>query len=401
MKSKDINAPSKNTWWYRGVFFVARTVALNIAAPFLKIKTKKSDRKASDTSVIVYNHITHFDFANVVRAYPYYSRFIMTDAVLRKPLPRFFVPRLTNIILRRKGKNADEVVDAVNKTIAAGIDVSLAPEGNASINGVTAPIRGRTGRMIKDAGAGLVTVRLWGGYLNRPIWAENPSKGPVFAKVIGIYPKDEISKMSYDEINELIARDLYVNNFDWVRESKIPYDRKNRAECMERVVFICPSCRSMHTLKSEKDTIRCTQCGYSAEVDEYCLFKEGSMFGDLYQWDVWQTNDMISRRQHWIDNPNEPIIEMKDIRLDVVENGLKRTVDDSADLVMTAERLTIKGESADIDTDLKDIISFTPILKDCTGMNLSGTFYQIKSKYPLENRSLRMVLKILREEPLN
>ncbi len=401
MTSKSDNTSvSRHQWWYH---FVYATLIIRIIRPILRrrfnVNVKHDKRVPKGSHIILANHAAHFDFVILGSINRNYTRWVMTDAVIRKPLPRFILPKLIDFIYRRKGQSADAVVEAVRNSIAKGINVTIQPEGSVTNNGATKLIRKRTGQMIKDSNGGLVTIRLWGNYLKKPDWAENESKGPVFGELVGIYSKDDLSKMTAEEINDLIARDLYVNAYEWNRKERIPYDRKCRAECMERVVYICPSCKHIHTMKSEKDSLFCKECGYKVDVDECGFFVgENVIFDNLYDWDVWQIEELRKHREEWIADPEMKIIELEHQRIDVVGGDGYKTICDDATVSLTSCKLTIRGDGVDMDVDLKDVISFMPIKRDTTGLNIGGTFYQIKSHIPMDNRSLRTAHKILKNE---
>lgn len=391
----DVSAP-RHTPWYRFMYSFLLHVPLPIIRRKLHVKAERTKLRPADASMITYNHGCHFDFITVNHIMPVYTRTITTDAIIRKRLPRMFLPIMSDFIFRRKGQKADAVVESVNLTIADGICVHLAPEGNVTQNGATDAVRPRTGRMIKDSGAGLVTIRLAGNYLNSPFWARNKSKGPVYGELVNIYSKEDIAKLTPEEINDLIEKDIYINHYEWNREKRIVYDRQDRAECMERVAYMCPKCGKIGHMHSSHDTLSCGACGYSADVDEYGFFVgEDIIFDNLYDWDMWQKEQLSAKMDGWRSS-GEDIITFDHVKIQYMDGENPVIVSPDASISISADRVAIKGEGTDMEIPLADIISFNSLFSDTMGMNYGGRSYQIRSHVPVSNRVFRDILKIVR-----
>ena len=76
--------------------------------------------------------------------------------------------------------------------------------------------------------------------------------------------------MSVDEINEAIQKDLYEDAYAKQIENPKKYKGKQIAYKMENLLFKCPKCGAMDTIRSEKDTVTCEKCGMSFKYTEYC-----------------------------------------------------------------------------------------------------------------------------------
>lgn len=85
--------------------------------------------------------------------------------------------------------------------------------------------------------------------------------------------------------------DLTIPERGWV------YKSAKKAEYLEDILFICPSCRSIASLKSEGNSISCSTCGYKASLDDQYQFshkeKENSDFPTplhktIMEWNQWQ-----------------------------------------------------------------------------------------------------------------
>ncbi|MEE1066474.1 MAG: hypothetical protein UH249_10130 [Acutalibacteraceae bacterium] len=112
------------------------------------------------------------------------------------------------------------LTDEIKSSLDAGIPVSIFPEGAMTPNGETGFFSPRTGQLIKDSGAALITFKLTGGYMHAPKWAKHLRRGPVHGKVVAEYAPQQLAAMSADEVNALIRRDIYHNEYEHQAKNK-------------------------------------------------------------------------------------------------------------------------------------------------------------------------------------
>ena len=119
--------------------------------------------------------------------------------------------------------------------------------------------------------------------------------GPIRGEVAGIYPPEELKKLSNQQVNEIIRRDLYSNAYDLQREKPIRYGGNRRAEALETSLYLCPKCRQFSTLHSRGNRFWC-DCGLDLTVDNFGFFRpngeEPPPFDAVDKWDEWQTGEM-------------------------------------------------------------------------------------------------------------
>ena len=390
-----VSAP-RHTWWYKTVLYSLRTVLMPFVKMRLHMKTK-TDRDVKETpNIMLYNHISNYDFFCSLDLYHHYTRYIISDAMLRSKLNAIAFPIFTDFIYRRKGERADDAVESVKVSIKKGVSVSIAPEGGVTPNGGTEPVRPRTGQLIKDCDCGMVTIALCGGYFIYPTWSHHRAKGPMFGKIVGKYTREEVSKMTVDEINEIIARDIHVNHYQWIKEARIPYERKCRAEWMERVVSICPKCKTMDAMHSEVDDLYCTKCGYKLSVDEYGLFQgEDVVFDNLYDWDMWQRDYLTSFRQKWLDNPDDIITVDEHMSFNILRNNFPVLLDDDATVEMTAKEIRVIHKDGVLHMPLEEMSGIVGAISDGYGIVFKDEYYQFKADHPIWNEKQRFIRKII------
>ncbi len=240
---------------------------------FLKIKFGYRFDKAKnlpENFIVLSNHNTDFDplFVGVSFTNPVY--FVASEHIARWKHAFKFIDFVFAPIIRYKGSTAASTVKEMLRTLRAGANVGMFAEGSKSWNGVTAPIQPSTGKVVKSSKAALVTYKLEGGYFVSPNWSKGGTRrGRIKGGIVNIYTAEQISKMSVEEINTVIAADLHEDAY--VRQSENParYTGKHLAEDLESMLFYCPKCGAMHTLFSSGDTVNCEECGLTFRYNEY------------------------------------------------------------------------------------------------------------------------------------
>ena len=392
--------PPTHKLWYRFIMFMLRNVvALPPARLVIKLRTKPYRGEIDVPSIFVFNHSSDLDFIATVDMFRPYSRYIISDAVMRKPIMAGIAPLLTDFIFRRKGERADEVMGSVRLSIADGVCVGIAPEGGVTQNGVTAEVRPKTGQLIKECGCGFVTMTIRGMYFNDPTWARNMAHGPIFGEVVGVYTREQTASMTADEINETIARDIRVNHYEWIKEVRIPYDRECRAECMERTLYRCPRCEKDGDMHSKGDDLFCGSCGYRVTVDEYGLFTgDDAVFDNMYDWDMWQTDYMRSKVPEWMADPDKVFLRDEHMRFQVIRDNAPEILDEDVTVEMNAKAITVRGEHTDRTFLLEEIGGISGSVANGFGMSCADGFYQLRSSEPFCNYRHRMARKFILEE---
>lgn len=265
---------------------------------FLKLKFHYYSKKVpyqNEPFIILANHCTGMDPIFIGCSFSNHVYFVAGEHVLRMGLASRFIKYMFDPIIKHKGFSDPACIIRIMKTLKQGYNVCLFAEGNTTFNGETCEIHPTTAKLIKSAasmGASLITYRFQGGYLSKPRWADSFRKGRITGDLIGNYAPEKITQMSDDEINSLIAIDLYEDAFATQETFKIPFIGKNLAMKLESALYICPKCQGISTLKSNDNHFYC-ECGLKVYYNELGLF-EGShlQFKNVLEWDNWQEEQL-------------------------------------------------------------------------------------------------------------
>ena len=269
------------------IIFAAR----NIIGPiFKKVCNMHNEKVHIDEQpfILMANHGDNLDVALEQTGIRRYMRFVMSDHLMRKSAMRVLINFLASPIVYHREKGSDSLYNEVVANLNAGVNVAIHIEGGKTNNGETGYISKRNAQMVKDGNCALVTYRNKGGYLKIPRWADNKRKGPTFGEVVNIYSKEEVQKMSIDELYSHILEDLQFNVYDEQRINPQKYTAENPAQSAEIILYVCPKCKAVGTLKTKSDKIFCS-CGFEAKIDDYGFWHSEDMyFDDIVRWDKFQ-----------------------------------------------------------------------------------------------------------------
>ena len=239
--------------------------------------------------ILIANHSDAMDPGIQMVALGKYIRYVASDHTTRMKMGWIFT-RIGGVIVKYRDRPSSELTKEIIRNVQAGIPVGLHAEGAITVNGQTGFISENTGKLVKDSGVALVTYRCVGGYLRKPRWANTKRSGPLIGHFVNEYSAEELSKLSVEEITEIIRRDTYVNAYEEQRKEAHDYEGENLAECVERVLYVCPRCGEVGALHSKGNFLSC-DCGYKVEMKKDGFFHdcgEGLIHDNVLDWDLWQ-----------------------------------------------------------------------------------------------------------------
>lgn len=284
------NEREKAARFRRRVWAFAQTVA----RPWIKRKfnfsTSDFDPAEIDGPVIVaINHSCAYDPIFVGTAFKNKMlTYIASEHILRMRPWGPILDSCFSIIPHQKGAKGSRTALVAMKRIKRGESIFLAVEGEQTWDGLSLPIMPYTGKLVKGSGATLVTYMIEGGYLSVPRWASNVRKGKVYGHPVNVYSPDSLKEMSDEEVEAAIAKDLWLDAWEWQRLQAggpmhfVPA-KGGSADGLDRAVFTCPSCGSFGTLKAEGDTIGC-ECGFKVRLSDTGFFEPAAPFETVADW---------------------------------------------------------------------------------------------------------------------
>ncbi|MBQ5592784.1 MAG: 1-acyl-sn-glycerol-3-phosphate acyltransferase [Clostridia bacterium] len=318
-----------------------------------KIEPYKPKHKAF---IVIGNHADGMDPGYELIAFRRYIRFVISDHLARSKFTDIVLEKLGGVIVKHRELPTSELNKQVIASIKQGIPVSIYAEGAMTPNGETGFFSPRTGKLVKDSGGALITFKLTGGYMHAPKWARKIRRGPVHGKVVREYSPEELARMSVEEVNEAIARDIYHNDYEFQKKQKKEYKGKRLAECVERILYMCPECKAVGGLHSSGNYLTCDHCGYKVEMKFDGFFHDtgtGLHFGTILDWDKWQKNEW---KQRVLNSPDELVFEEEHQIVSTIIKHRKKPLSDDATIKLYKDRFeVVLGENSSITLMHKDI----------------------------------------------
>lgn len=333
------------------------------------------------TFILIANHSDAADPGYEMEAVNRYIRYVSSDHAVRMKMGWIF-KYIGGVIVKHRDKPSSVLTNDIIRNVRAGIPVGLHAEGAMTVNGQTGYISPNTGKLVKDSGAALITYRFVGGYLRKPRWADTARKGPITGHFVGEYSPEELSKLTADEITEIIRRDTYVNAYEEQRKNPENYDGENLAECVERILYMCPKCGKVGTLHSKGNILAC-DCGYKVEMKADGFFHdmgEGLIHDNVLDWDLWQRpqwKDIILSKQ-----PGEVIFSEGGQIVRKVEGEAEEILSEDAVITLYPEKIEVSFDGKTITMEMEKIKQVSLAGKDTILAVDDKIFLDIRSQIP-------------------
>ena len=322
------------------VWTVLRPIVEFVVWILFNCKTKKYSPEGP--CLVLANHVTDYDPLIVGASFRRQMYFVTSEHLMRQGFISRVLDWLFSPITRQKGGNAAGTVKAILRRLKAGCNVCFFPEGNRTWDGVTRAFPEATGKLARSGGCTLITYRIRGGYFSSPRWSGSRlRRGRLRGEVVGSYSPEQLRAMSPAQINELIARDLYVDAYADQQAEPVKFKGSRRAENLERLLFICPKCGEMHKMQSRGSRFFCTACGMESEYGEDGFFRGGELpFDSVRDWNAWQEERIAELCQSAGD---EPIFTDSDMELNSVTSAKGKEPLGKGELRLYADRLELPG----------------------------------------------------------
>ncbi len=316
------------------------------------------------------NHVTNEDpiisnvYANRL------IRYVAGDANQDHWLKRILLTQLESIPFAKNTGDAKSIRVLV-RHVRAGHPVGLYPEGGRNWDGATDELVPSTGKLIKLLKVPVYGIIFKGGYLSRPRWAAYPRKGKLVMEIKELFGRDTIARKTPDELQALLVEKLDHNEYVWQRAQRIPFKGKRLAEHIERLLYVCPHCNAVNTIKSKGDQFYCTACDSQYSINVYGEILGCNDFSDTISWNQWQRKFLPKIIGEGFQYVNE------DVLLSKKEIGRKLWQRDTVKLVFSPDSLEISGKKG----------AETILLSDISGLSITFQdvveFYLDKFKYRL------------------
>jgi hypothetical protein len=338
----------------------------------------KADRKhkfPKPPFMVVANHGTFFDpwFIGGYSHYPL-SYMINNDVFRGKDMSAWYL-RSIDSIPKKKGASDFKAMKATIERLNNKRAVCIFPEGQTTWDGETQLLYRGIEKIIKKVNCPLVMVRLQGNFLTKPWWADSLREGRILLHFKTLEKKD-IEQLSFDELFNTIKSYIYQNDIKDPQNLAVPFTGVKLAEGLERFVWICMHCGSEDTLVTSDNTIRCTSCKGSWDIDAHCRLSSNdpsfSCLPDLKDW-----SDMHKEKvQEFISNRENELTRSSDVTLQKENSEQMFENKESGTLILFRERLLFETASTTLQWPVKEITDYVIQKKDIFEFSHNSEYYR-------------------------
>jgi len=230
--------------------------------PYIKLKDKNG-------ALILSNHQTDIDGVLASFSINQPLHHVVTDSLFSaNKFLNFLIVLLVRMIPKHKGQSDPKCIKDILECTKEGGNVLLFPEGNRTYAEFQFPITNGLVKLIRKIDKPIYFLNVCGGTGIRPRFSNKRRKGD-FKLVLKrrLDPKD-YALLTDEELMQVIYDNLKV--FD--SYSGNLYKSNQRAEYLERMLFVCPKCGAISSMRSEGNHFVCSECGLDVEYGEDLMF---------------------------------------------------------------------------------------------------------------------------------
>ena len=217
------------------------------------------------------NHLSANDIYHVYKAIdPDHPALVSNKYYMRYGFARWFINKLG--FIPKALYNPD--MDAIKKMLKYAKDdtsIMMFPEARLSLDGTTGPLTNGTSSLVKKLGLPVVLFEISGNYLANSKFRKAKKKVVSEVRVSRIIEKDELENLELDQIDEIIKESLAHNEFEYAKKRE--YKDNNKAQNLEKVLYLCPHCHKEFSMHANGNKIEC-DCGFSLELDNHYQFND-------------------------------------------------------------------------------------------------------------------------------
>ena len=279
--------------------------------------------------LLLSNHVGIMDPVMISAVMPRHIRWVAGAYLFKTRFLNLVIGKGCTAIPKQQGRSDISMIRNAQRAFRNGENVGLFPEGTRTWDGemVDMPYRSLA-KLLRLFKVTVIFVHLEGGFAHQPRWADFKRKGSVTVNVKHFLTPGQIEVLDSATLEETIREYLRFSNDEWKETVTYDYRSPRRAEGLQRLFYLCPSCGGIDTMKTMDNRIICTKCNAGTVLDEKDnLTSVDTPFTRLSQWHTWEA-EMICDRDEF---PPEPGVLFQ-----------KGDADDEGDLQTISKNITVR-----------------------------------------------------------
>ena len=344
---KKYNLPRHKFWF---------AIGKPLTMAFLKYKANFRRTKNGLTKrpyMILCNHACDLDPLMVIDSVPGVVHALASDHLFKHPVFGKFVAHIASPIPIVRAQMDLKSIQEAMQVRKDGGSLLIFPEANCCFSSKTSYIAPAIAKLVKKFKMPLALFNVRGSYLTKPRWSNSWRRGRTSCVLVRVIEPEELAAMSVDEIYAAICEALSFNEMEYQRENHFSFKGHDLLDGAERMLYQCPKCGKMMTMKSEGDSIFCTACGYRVTMNAEGFFEgDDVVFDSFDQWDDWQREQAVRlvREGNYDATGETPVIFTPSNELYKAKRAEKNVLMGEGSLALYCDRFVFETENA-VETD--------------------------------------------------
>ncbi len=335
--------------------------------------------------LVLSNHVNTYDPILISLMHNRHIHWVAADTLFRNKYLRYLLRRLIGSISKSKSRSDYYTIKQITESVKKGWVVGMFPEGQRTWDGRGLPLFYATAKLVRMLKVPVVIMTLDGGYFTLPRWAAKRRKGKLTISYQDPIMPEDFAGMKVSEIDKMLTERIYQDAYKVQRRERTIFKSDERAQYVEHVLYICPECGKMASMRSLGNDVSCTSCGYTATMDPYGFFShEGSTrgFETVSDWNIWQQETLAERLRddHW--KPEDLIFPGDTVRVFEGYRDRRMKVLGTAEVNMTVKGLSMKMKGEESFFPFTEIESFAVAMQRNLEFYHENTMYRFKFPAP-------------------
>ena len=299
-KRFDINRkPIKPRWYLKIVEYVAGFFYMLFNNGH--VKTEKAVKKIKGPFIVLSTHASFMDFPMLISGlFPKTTGWVMSVEEFRRG--DWLMYGIGGIPKRKFTHGIVTAKHILYYVKTKKHPVTIYPEARFSLAGVNEKLDGALGKLCKLAGVPVVIFMANGNFINSPQWSKHPyRKIRQEAEIYQLVSKEDVEKLTADEIQEKIEKAFVKDEYKWQVEKGYHTKCKERADGLYRILYKCPNCGKEFEMESAGIHLWCNSCGAKWEMDTLSRLKGVNTdkgFSHIPDWYNWEREEVRKEVQN-------------------------------------------------------------------------------------------------------
>ncbi len=268
---------------------------------------EKLDRK--EPALILMNHSSFIDLEIAFRIFSdrRFSIVCTSDGFVGK---KFLMKKLGCIPTQKFVPDVQLVRHMLYAAKKLNQSILMYPEASYTFDGTATDLPETLGRFLKVLDIPVIVVTTQGAFHRDPLYNNlQKRKVRVSATVKYLLSREDLKNFSPQEINSILKKEFSFDNFRWQQENHVIVNEPFRADCLNRVLYKCPACKTEGSMDGRGTGIKCCSCGKTWELTEQGFMKAGdgntefAHVPDWYRWERSCVKEEIAEERYRLEVP--------------------------------------------------------------------------------------------------